>query len=389
MPNLRLLTLLLLAVAAALRAEIFFYLLYVLVGLQLAAWAWVRVATRSLRWSRRMPAAAFPGEPVEVSLVVRNASLLPIPWLMLHESLPAALRTPPSLREVLALGAREERTLTYTLQGRRRGLYRVGPLLLRTGDVLGLYERPLDGGSVDYLVIYPQVLPLPELGLPAALPFGARPAPGSLFTDPARPIGVRPYQPGDGVRRIDWKNSARAGELQVRRHEPAIARETMVALAFSRAEYPGRFLFDELERAVVAAASLAADLSGRGQPVGLCSSGHDPLAPGPAAVIAPAMGRPHLIEVLHMLGRLEAPPAGDITLTLERAAASLGWGSTVILVAAGAGLPLVERLISLRRRGLHIALVLVEGGADDIALARRHKIACFLVNRAGAPEAVA
>lgn len=387
MANLRLLTLLILVLAAALRSEIFFYLLYVLVGLQLAAWAWVRVAARSLRWSRRLPAAAFPGEPVEVTLVLRNESLLPIPWLDLHESLPPALRMPPSVRQVLALGAREERSFAYTLQSRRRGLYRIGPLLLRTGDALGLFERPLAAGAIDHLVVYPQVLPLPELGLPAALPFGARPSAGSLFTDPARPIGVRSYQPGDGVRRIDWKSSARAGALQVRRHEPAIARETLIALAFSRAEYPGRFLFDELERAVVAAASLAADLVARGQPVGLCTSGHDPLAPGPAATIAPGGGRAHLIEVLRLLGRLEAPPAGEIATTLDRAAAGLGWGCTVVLVAAGGGAALLERLLPLRRRGLHVALVLVEGSADDVALARRHHIACYLVSRSGAPEA--
>lgn len=387
MANLRLMTLLILAVAAALRSEIFFYLLYVLVGLQLAAWAWVRVAARSLRLTRQLPAAAFPDEPVEVTLVVRNDGLLPIPWLALHESLPPALRTPPSVRQVLALGAREQRTIGYTLQGRRRGLYAVGPLLLRTGDVLGLYERALPGGAADHLVVLPQVLPLPELGLPAALPFGARPAAGSLFTDPARPIGVRPHQPGDGVRRIDWKSSARAGDLQVRRHEPAIARETMVALAFSRGEYPGRFLFDELERAVVAAASIAADLSGRGQPVGLCTSGHDPLAAGPAATIRPGGGRPHLLTILRLLGRLEAPPEAAIADVLDRAAADLGWGSTAVVVAASGGEALMGRLLPLRRRGLHVALVLVEGRADHIALARRHHIPCYLVDRAGAPSA--
>ncbi|NTU78938.1 MAG: DUF58 domain-containing protein, partial [Chloroflexales bacterium] len=345
MANLRLLTLLILVVAAALRSEIFFYLLYVLAGLQLVAWAWVRQTSRSLRWSRSLPAAAFPGEPIEVQIVVRNESLLPIPWLMLHESLPPALRLPPSVRRVLALGAREQRVIAYTLEGRRRGLYSVGPLTMRTGDVLGLYERPLAGGGVDSLVIYPRVLPLSELGLPAALPFGARPAPGSLFTDPARPIGVRAYQPGDGVRQIDWKSSARAGALQVRRHEPAIARETLVALAFSRAEYPGRFIYDELERAIVAAASITANLVACGQPVGICSSGHDPTAAGPAHPIMPARGRAHLITILRLLGRLEAPPLGDVAQVLDRTAAGLGWGSTVVRVAAGGGPAVVARLL--------------------------------------------
>lgn len=383
--NIRLIILLLLIVAAILRSEIFFYLLYVLLGLLLLAWLWVSAATRSIRWARNVPPAGFPGEPIEVTLAVRNEGLLPIPWLAMHESVPPALGAATTVRRVVALGAREERRLAYTVQGQRRGLYRIGPLSLRTGDALGLFERPLAGQAADSLVIYPEVRPLHELGLPAALPFGARPHPGSLFADPARPIGVRDYAPGDTVRQIDWKHSARAGALQVRRHEPAIARETLLALAFSLAEYPGRYTYDTLERAVVAAASIAADLARRGQPVGLCSSGHDPLADAPAATISPAPGRPQLITLLRLLGRLEAPPHGDIAGVLERAAAHLGWGSTVVLIAFAGGDALLERLLPLRKRGLHVALVLVEGSAADLALAHRHHIPAYLVDRAGLP----
>src|SRR5690606_27463961 len=157
-------------------------------------------------------------------------------------------------------GSGERRTLSYTIVSRRRGYYRLGPLTLRTGDVLGFGERVLAGDAPDALTIYPRVVPLAELGLPATLPFGTLPASRRLFSDPARPAGVRPYQPSDGVRRVDWKASARTGELQVRRYQPAIALETLVALAFSRAEYGSRYAYDTMERALTAAASVAAHL---------------------------------------------------------------------------------------------------------------------------------
>lgn len=386
MTDLRVLTILLLAVAALLRSEIFFYLLYLLLGLQVAAWLWVRGAAHQISWAREAPAAAFPNEPVQVRIAVHNRGHLPIPWLTVHESVPAALRPSAEVRQVIALGAREQRVIAYTLQGRGRGLYRLGPLALRTGDVLGMRELPLAGDSIDTLTIYPQVLPLPDLGLPAGLPFGAEARPRSLFSDPARPLGVRPYRPGDSVRLVDWKNSARANSLQVRRHEPAIARATLIGLAFSLNEYPGRYAFDARERAVVAAASIAADLIGRRQPVGLCASGIDPLSASQAAPIAAGSGRSHLIGLLRLLGRLEPAPDGDIAAALGQATASLGWGSTVVLVAAHAGPALLERLLPLRRRGLGVALVLVEGRADEVALARRHGLAVYLVGRAGTPE---
>ena len=385
MTDLRVIALIMLVVAVVLRSEIFFYLLYMLVGLQAVAWLWVRQVSRALRWAREVPAAAFPGEPITIRILISNRSLLPVPWLTLYESVPPALLTPPSVRRVVALGAREQRVVSYTVQGAHRGLYRLGPLRLHTGDVLGLREQPLSGACEDSLVILPRVLPLAELGLPAALPFGERPAPRSLFSDPARPIGVRVYQAGDPMRQIDWKSSARVGALQVRRQQPAIARETMVALAFSQAEYPSRYSYDALERAIVAAASVVADLIGRRLPTGLCTSGFDPLAAAPAAAIAPGDDRAHLIALLRLLGRLDAPAQGDISAALRRASASLSWGSTVVLICLRAGPELIERLLPLRRRGLLVALVLIEGMPDEIALARRHGIQPYIVTRAGAP----
>lgn len=386
MADLRLLTLILLAIAALLRSEIFFYLLYVLIGFQVVAWFWVRTAVRRLRWRRELPEAAFPGETIPISLHIANDSLLPVPWLMLYESLPATLHPPPGIRRVLALGANADRRLTYSVQAGRRGLYSIGPLRLQTGDVFGMREQPLAGGAADTLTIFPEVVPLPELGLPAALPFGAQPLKQSLFTDPARPGGVRNYQPGDPPRQVDWKSSARVGSLQVRRHEPAIARTTLIALAFSRAEYPVRYVYDSLERAIVTAASIAADLSARRQPVGLCTSGVDPLAQQQATPIAPDTGRGHIIAILKLLGRLEVAAEGDVDTQLNTAAAGLGWGATVVIVGVGIGVERLERLIALRRRGLQVALVLVEGAAADIALARRHGIAVYLVDRSGVPE---
>jgi uncharacterized protein (DUF58 family) len=41
----------------------------------------------------------------------------------------------------LALGAREERELTYHVQATRRGYYRLGPLFLRSGDLFGWSEE--------------------------------------------------------------------------------------------------------------------------------------------------------------------------------------------------------------------------------------------------------
>jgi uncharacterized protein (DUF58 family) len=380
------LMLILFVVAAVLRSELFFYLLYLVVGLQVLARFWLRRGIKQLRWRRRAPAAAWAGERATVELELANDGLLPIPWLTLTESVPAALRNPPTIREVISLGAGERRVLTYTLTGSRRGYYRLGPLSLNTGDVLGLDERTVVGQEQDALTIYPPTLPLPELGLPAALPYGTLPTSRRLFSDPARPSGVRPYQAADGVRRIDWKTTAHAGAPQVRRYQPAIALETLIALAFSREEYGGRYAYDTMERALVAAASIAVHLAERRQPIGFCTTGRDAATNQVAAPVRVGPGRAHLIDTLGTLGRLEPAQSGDLAELATGAAAHLGWGSTVIFVTGQRGPDLIGRLLPLRRRGLSVALIITEPTPADLGLPRQHGITAYGLWRDGRPS---
>lgn len=379
--NLNRLTILLLLVAIVLRSDLFFMLLYLLAGLQIATRLWLRYETRSLGWQRIAPTAAFPGEMLQVAIEVTNRGLLPIPWVSLHESLPPALHTPPMVREVISLAPRERRVIWYQLRGNRRGYYRIGPLSLQTGDVLGLGERPLGSDDQSDLTIYPAVVPLAELGLPATLPYGTLASQRRLFEDPARPSGVRPYMPTDGVRRIDWKASAHANQPLVRRQQPAIALETMVALAFAHSEYGNRFAYDTMERALTAAASILADLAGKRQPFGICASGRDPAMPESAARVAIGSGRAHLMAALGLLGRLEPLREGALLPELRRAAAALGWGSTLIVISGQPIDELLPDLITLRRRGLNVALVLAEAQTDDLERARQHGVTAFALGR--------
>jgi len=197
---------------------------------------------------------------------------------------------------------------------------------------------------------------------------------------------VRPYQSADGVRRIDWKTTAHAGSPQVRRYQPAIALETLIALAFSRQEYGGRFPYDVMERALIAAASIAAHLTERRQPIGLCTTGYDAATDAPAASLSVAQGRAQLIGVLGTLGRLDPAAEGDLPALASRAAAHLGWGSTVVLITGQRGADLVAQLLPLKRRGLSIALILTEPSPDDLGLPRGHGITTYGLWRDGRPS---
>lgn len=370
--------LILLVVAFFTTAQLFLYLFYALCGLFFLGRLWAKRSLQAVSVTRHYDRRAFLGEMVSVELEVCNKSRLPVLWLQLSEAVPAELITSAPFQHVLSLLPRERRKLTYTLNGRRRGYYRFGQLAVQGGDLLGTasYEtRQAQGG---YLVVYPRIVGLSGLGLPSLSPFGTLPAHERLYEDPARPRGVRDYQPGDSLRRMDWKTTARVGSLQVRRAEPAIALETAVVLNLDGADYPLSSRYQATELAITIAASVAVQVAEQRQAVGLATNGHDPLSAEdrgtggeePAigsSAIPLRKGREHLMHLLDLLARIEVSPAGQALPFLDllsQGSAGLPWGSTVLAVTSREVEGLMEALLALRRRGLAVLLVLTTPDRD-------------------------
>ena len=61
----------------------------------------------------RVPGSRLPGEKVTVTLQIQNRSLLPIPWLRIHDSAPIQLKAPSFFQSVASLLPRESLTLHY------------------------------------------------------------------------------------------------------------------------------------------------------------------------------------------------------------------------------------------------------------------------------------
>jgi uncharacterized protein (DUF58 family) len=188
--------------------------------------------------------------------------LLPLP-----EELAAVDRNP----RAVALAAGETRTLELPLRCRRWGAFRVGPLLLRGRDALGFHAWELAAGAPQPLRVYPRMETLrallPPLETQAFVGNQVSRAKGEgiEFAD------VRPWAPGDRVRRINWRASARGGGLWVNEQHPERNTDVVLFLdTFAEVRTGGRGTHD---LAVRAAASLAHRYLQRKDRVGLVSFG--------------------------------------------------------------------------------------------------------------------
>ncbi|HSJ56232.1 MAG TPA: DUF58 domain-containing protein [Anaerolineae bacterium] len=377
-------------------ANFFFYLLYALFGIYLLGRWWARRSLRAVTIERRHDDRVLLGTRFDVAVHVRNNSWLPVLWMRLTDTVPSDLTSGGPFRRIVSLLPKEDLRLSYTLVGRRRGYYPVGPFVTLGGDLLGTarYEaRQGEGGTV---IVYPKILPLHELGLPSWMPVGVLPRHERLFEDPSRVQGVRDYQPGDSLRRMDWKTTARVGSLQVRRYEPAIAIETAILLNLAADEYPQPDRYDATELGIIAAASAAAHLVELRQAVGLACNGHDPAAPegrppadpnplgagrrdpsagGALPSLPVRKGREHLAHVLDLLARIEVAPEGQALASFRELvnlkSLALPWGSTVLAITSRETEGLLDSLLLLRRRGLAVTLVLTTPDPGFASLAQR------------------
>ncbi len=356
--------LLLFLIAAFLRIDFFFTVAYFFFAIYLLARFWVGRIERGLRAERRFTPRAFYGDQVPVEVTLSNHSRLPAPWIELRESLPIELATPPMYQQVFSLGGHEHRRFTYTLFCRRRGYYIIGPLKTETGDLLGLAERRVIHHT-ESIIVYPRLVPLHRLGLPTRSPLAILKTPTPLFEDAARVIGVRDYQRGDSPRKIHWTATASAGRLLVKQYQPAIARETMIALDLSDEGYPIRRRYIATEMAITVAASIANHIAvNQHLPVGLVSEARDSVIRATARFFLPPRAeRSHLANILESLARAQiAQNATPFAELLRRERVHLSWGTTVVAISGGVNEALLNSLAYLKRSGFAVALIVIQLG---------------------------
>lgn len=362
-------------VAALMRMDWAYYLVYVVGGVWVFSHWWVRRSLARLHMTRRITRYAFTNEHASVRIELENRSWLPLPWLQIQEAVPLDLKDQEDYRTIVSLGGRSRLVHDYTLYCRRRGYYTVGPLNLRTSDLFGFVEaRWEEAGSAEFIV-YPQIVPLERLGLSSRAPFGVLGVRRQMSEDPARLSGVRAYAAGDSLRRIHWKATAHADELLVKKFHSSQDLPALIVLDLDRAAYPVRVLIGASEWAISVAASLAGHLSEQRQAVGLVANGSDPLAVGDGPpTILPHTGREHLMSLWRLLARIQLNGAAQpLPELITRRTVDLPWGATLLVATPHLDEASLWVLHNAYRRGANVIAFICADQPNFRALQSRGK----------------
>jgi uncharacterized protein (DUF58 family) len=159
------------------------------------------------------------GETVTLAVHLRAAR--PVGWLELLPTLPDGLDAcTPALPLVLALDGGRERTIDVALEARSWGAYRVGEVIARARGPAGIVVREGVHAAEGDLRVLPSRERLRQLIGPSRTQAasGSRRSPhrgeGIEFAD------LRPFAPGDRVRRVNWRATARRGAPVVTDRHP-------------------------------------------------------------------------------------------------------------------------------------------------------------------------
>ncbi|MEZ4634954.1 MAG: DUF58 domain-containing protein [Caldilineaceae bacterium] len=326
---------------------------------------------------------------------LENSSPLPLLWAAFEDESYLPGYTPG---QVASCGAESMVRWKSEAVCRRRGVFRLGPHSLQSGDPFGLFRLHVRTDQQESLLVYPRVVHLPPVDLPRGLTSGRDRRRRPLYGDLRSPT-VRLYQPGDSLRRIHWPTTAHRAQLMVAETEEEPSGDLWIVLDLNGAAQAGAGEQSTLETSVILAASLAADLLGSSErrSVGLLTVGAPPEDADTAAeqtiLISPQPGRGHLWRILAALAPIQAGrlPVADV---LQRNRPFLGKGHTVVVITAqiGDNAPdWIAQLLHLRRSGIDSSVLAVtaaaapvaasENGADHALAAQQDQLSDLLVRQ--------
>lgn len=122
------------------------------------------------------------GSKANARIEITNTAKVPMLWLLVEDLLPkqvlsASKHSPPLKIDgerlaVMLLWPGETKAIDYDVDCRRRGYLQIGPTVLETGDLMGLFRRFRVGTDPQYITVMPEIVPLTQYEIGSRRPIG-------------------------------------------------------------------------------------------------------------------------------------------------------------------------------------------------------------------------
>jgi uncharacterized protein (DUF58 family) len=306
-----------------------YYMAALLLVLPVSSYVVGMFALRDLEFARETPGTGWEGETATFHTVITSRARMPRLFVQAWDILPEWLgRTEeePPLFNVAPNGVTR---IPYAVELRKRGAYTIEGMAVTATDPLGIYSFTKRLPIRSEIVVYPVPHELPDLDLSGSERYGFRDLPiAATRGSGIDPDGVREYVPGDPLRRMHWKSTARTGKLNVIEFEESRAVNVVMALDLHQGSDVGEGLDTTLEYLVRAAASIAQLGVRQGAAVRLV------MGDLPDAADFAGRGTEHLYTILGSLARAQAVDPSQLGAKLVSRVGNLYPGTSLIVLTS-------------------------------------------------------
>jgi uncharacterized protein (DUF58 family) len=232
---------------------------FAFLGTFVVSWLSVIATGRRLRATRSLtPERPVAGDEPELVVTLKNASILPGPQLSLRNQMGGMCSNELEV-EVEGLAPRGSRVLRDRTGRVNRGVHVLPRAEAVAEDHLGLSRAAHSISDPLIVTVLPHIVNLdscalyPDIGLRHDWSgrHGLRTFGASEFH------GIRPHQPGEPLSRIDWKSTAKTGNLMIREMEEPAGADVTLLLDGTAERLQGDLPDTNFELAVRAAGSIA------------------------------------------------------------------------------------------------------------------------------------
>ena len=226
------------------------------------------------------------GEDIELIEVVENKKRLPLPFIILKFATPLelkfydTLKTPTSdftyREDMLTMKPFSKHTRRIKVKCSKRGYYVFPRVGITTSDMF-LFERfTKDFDNAASLMVLPKVLKTSITEILMSVTLSELQCRRTIVTDPFSLAGIREYGPNDPMKSINWKASARVGELMVNQNASTCAQKVHIFVNLEAYNLKGNTQL--LESAISLAYTYLLELAKLNIPASLITNGRDILS---------------------------------------------------------------------------------------------------------------
>jgi uncharacterized protein (DUF58 family) len=193
--------------AIASGVDLLAYLAYLILFVAVSMWFYARLTMQGLEVKRSVGQTyAHLGDAIEIRYDLRNDHALGKLWLEVVER---SNWPEPLPGRVLQIGGHKSRSWKVLVKAIRRGRFRLGPIVMRSGDPFGLFGTRTEVPSHALVLVYPRVVPLLHWALPGSFLEGNVLTGKRSLQATSMVMGIRQYQPGDALTGLRPRDTAR------------------------------------------------------------------------------------------------------------------------------------------------------------------------------------